>query len=113
MALSVCSRNFEADVLESAVPVLVYFWAPWCSLCHLCKPLLQKFESQWGGKIKVVSINADSNFDLANKYRITNLPTMILFHYGEISLHLDTFHGRDDLRATLEKITICCLPTTA
>ena len=84
MVLSVTERTFTQEVLESPIPVLVNFWAPWCGLCKLINPQLQKFQSQWGPNVKLVGINADSNFKLANTYRLTSLPTLILFEGGQI-----------------------------
>ncbi|HEY9705596.1 MAG TPA: thioredoxin family protein [Allocoleopsis sp.] len=105
MVLSVRELTFTQEVLESSTPVLVHFWAPWCSLCKLINPLLMGFQSQWGSQIKLVGINADESLKLAATYQLKNLPTLILFHQGKIIERLDNFYGRDDLRLALEKIT--------
>ena len=105
MVLSVNERTFSKEVLESALPVLVNFTAPWCGLCRVIHPLLVQFQTCWGEQVKIVSINADNNFKVVNKYRITALPTLILIEDGKIRQRLDTFRNRDDLTLALEKIT--------
>jgi thioredoxin 1 len=113
MVLSVNERTFSQEVLESPTPVLVHFWAPWCGLCRLINPLLMGFRNEWGEQVKLVGINADENLKLANTYRLTTLPTLILFDEGKVVQRLDSFHGRDDLRKALEKMTVVALPTSA
>lgn len=111
MSLVVNEYTFNQEVLKSPVPVLVNFWAPWCGACRMVKPMLSEVESQWEGQVKLVSINADENLKLANLYRLTNLPTVLLFDQGNICCRLDQFQRRDDfktaasdLQATLETI---------
>ncbi|MEY4518412.1 MAG: hypothetical protein RLZZ499_1011, partial [Cyanobacteriota bacterium] len=72
--------NFQQEVIESDQPVLVHFWTPWCGLCKLIEPILRKLSTEKEGSIKLISINADENFKLANHYCIRNLPTIMLFH---------------------------------
>jgi thioredoxin 1 len=106
MVLSVTERTFTQEVLESPTPVLVHFWAPWCGLCKVINPILIQFQAKRGGNVKLVSINADSNFKLANAYRLTSLPTLILFEEGEIVHRLEYFKGRDEIWQALESISL-------
>ena len=108
MVLSVTEQTFTPEVLESPIPVLVHFWAPWCGLCKLINPQLQKFQSQWGPNVKLVGINADSNFKLANAYHLTSLPTLILFEGGQILYRQENFRGRDDVWEALQTISLTC-----
>lgn len=108
MELIVTERTFTQEVLESPIPVLVNFWAPWCGLCKVINPQLQKFQAQWGSSVKLVRINADSNFKLANAYRLTSLPTLILFEDGQILHRLENFRGRDEVWEALEAISLTC-----
>lgn len=104
MVLSVNERTFTPEVLESATPVLVHFWAPWCGLCRLINPQLTRFQAESVGKFKLVDINADQNFKLANTYRLKTLPTLMLFEAGQILYRFEYFRGRDDLDTALETI---------
>ncbi|MEB3829750.1 thioredoxin family protein [Phormidium sp. CCY1219] len=101
MVLSLNEQTFKEEVLEAPTPVLVNFWAPWCGLCRTIDPILNAFAQEWGEQIKLVGINADRTLKLASGYRITTLPTLILFDSG-VALHrIEGFHGRDDLQAML------------
>jgi thioredoxin 1 len=104
MMLSVNEKNFSQAVLESSSPVLVHFLAPWCGLCRLISPSLRKFQTESGGQIQVVSINADDNFKLASRYRLTSLPTLILFENGQAIYRLEGFNGRDELEKNLNSL---------
>ena len=105
MVLPVTERTFTQEVLESSTPVLVHFWAPWCGLCKVINPILIQFQAQKGGNVKLASINADSNFKLANAYRLTSLPTLILFEEGQILHRLEYFRSRDEIWQALESIS--------
>ncbi|MFM7427851.1 MAG: thioredoxin family protein [Elainella sp.] len=98
MALAVNQLTFRQEVIESAIPVLVGFWAPWCGVCRLVNPMLSEIQAEWGDQIKLVSINADENLRLSSTHRITTLPTVLLFDRGTVLCRLDQFSGRDDFR---------------
>ncbi|MGG6297079.1 thioredoxin family protein [Leptolyngbya sp. AN02str] len=111
MVITVDERNFSQEVLASSAPVVVNFWAPWCGLCRLVNPLLDTLQAEWGDQVKIVSINADESLKLSNMYRLTNLPTVLLFANGDVLERLDSFHNRDDiahasavLRGTIESL---------
>lgn len=106
MVLLVSERTFAQEVLESPIPVLVNFWAPWCGLCRNVQPLLSQLQTHCGEQIKLVEINADQNFKLSNAYRLTTLPTLLVIEEGIVRQRLDDFHGRDDLRLALEEIRV-------
>lgn len=103
MLLSICEQNFAKEVLGASVPVLVHFWAPWCGLCRLIVPQLHQFQANWQDQVKVVGINADQSLKLASTYRLQTLPTLILFDNGRELNRLEQFHGREDLRRTLDE----------
>ncbi|BAU66275.1 thioredoxin M [Stanieria sp. NIES-3757] len=104
MFLSVNEQSFNQEVLKSSQPVLVHFWAPWCGLCRMIEPLLIQWQAEFTGPIKLVSINADENFKLANSYRLKNLPTLMLFERGNLLAKVDNFQNRESLKQTLTKI---------
>ncbi len=104
MLLSVCERTFATEVLAADSPVLVSFWAPWCGLCRLVDPILAQIRLESVHSIKLVRVNADENLKLSNQYRLTNLPTLLLFHEGQMIKRLDHFNTRDDLRQSLGRL---------
>ncbi len=104
MIHSVTELNFREKVLTSSTPVLVNFGAPWCGLCKIVEPMLIQFQDRWNDRIKLVNVNADENFKLVSCYKLTRLPTSILFVDGQISHRLEGFRGREDLHANLDRI---------
>lgn len=113
MVLSLNERTFRQEVLESSLPVLVDFSAPWCGLCRVIQPLVREFQSEWHGQVKIVKINADDNLKLATTYRIKSLPTLLLFEGGQVIQRLDNFHGREDVRMALKTLMVTSLPQSA
>ena len=101
MVLSVSERTFAQQVFEASTPVLVHFSAPWCGLCRAIEPTLAIFESDWAGKVKLLGVNADLSFKLANTYRLTSLPTLILFE-ETVRFRFEHYQGREELRRTLD-----------
>ena len=104
MVLSVTERTFNQEVLQSPIPVLINFEAPWCGLCRIVHPLLLQFQVECGEEIKIVGINADENFKLSTTYRLKSLPTLILIDNGNVKQRLEGFRGREDLRLALKQI---------
>ena len=104
MVLSVIERTFNQEVLQSPIPVLINFEAPWCGLCRIVHPLLLQFQVECGEEIKIVGINADENFKLSTTYRLKSLPTLILIDNGKVKQRLEGFRGREDLRLALKQI---------
>jgi thioredoxin 1 len=77
--------GFDADVLKSAEPVVVDFWAEWCGPCRMIAPALEEISGQLGDKVKIVKLNVDENPAIAAKYGIMSIPTLLLFKNGEIA----------------------------
>ena len=76
------SKQFQTEVLESRLPVLVDFSATWCGPCQMMGPVLEQLAAEYAGKAKIVTVDIDRSMDLAEKYRIMSVPNMILFKDG-------------------------------
>ena len=81
----VSDASFESDVLKSAEPVVVDFWAEWCGPCRMIAPALEEISGQLGDKVKILKLNVDENRNTAAKYGIMSIPTLMLFKHGEIA----------------------------
>ncbi|MCK8781805.1 thioredoxin [Rhizobium sp. NTR19] len=83
--VKVDSNNFQAEVLNSAEPVVVDFWAEWCGPCKMIGPSLEEISTELAGKVKVVKLNIDENPDLAAQYGVRSIPTLAMFKGGEVA----------------------------
>lgn len=83
MAMEVNQEQFQKEVLEAPETVLVDFWAPWCGPCRMQTPVLEAFSTE-NSSVKVVKINVDDNSDLAEKYNIMSIPSLLVFKNGTV-----------------------------
>ena len=83
--LTVDADNFQSQVLESDVPVLVDFWAAWCGPCRMVAPVLDQLADELDGKVKIAKLNVDENQGLAMEHQVQSIPTFILFKQGQVA----------------------------
>ena len=99
----VSEASFEQEVRKSGVPVLVDFWAPWCGPCRALAPVIEELATEYAGKLKVVKVNTDDNIGIAQTYRISGIPTLIVFKNGEPVEQLVGNHKKSMLTEVLNK----------
>jgi thioredoxin 1 len=95
-------QNFETEVLKSSTPVLVDFWAEWCMPCRMLAPTIEKIAKDYAGKVKVGKLDTDANRDVAAKYSISAIPTVILFKDGQVSQKFVGLRQEKDFKAALD-----------
>ncbi|MHC5306261.1 thioredoxin [Bartonella sp. LJL80] len=86
--VKVDTSNFESDVLQSAEPVVVDFWAEWCGPCKMIAPSLDEIAAELQGKIKIAKINIDENPELATQFGVRSIPTLLMFKNGEVTSNM-------------------------
>ena len=82
--VEVTTENFEAEVASSDVPVLVDFWAEWCMPCKMIAPVLQELAEEYDGRLKIGKVDVDSHPEVASRYNVVSIPTLLLFRNGEM-----------------------------
>ena len=100
--IEITDQNFEQEVVNSPVPVLVDFWAEWCMPCRMLAPTIEKLAKEYDGKIKVGKVDTDSNRDTALKFSISNIPTVILFKGGQASQRFVGLRPEKDFKEALD-----------
>lgn len=104
MAQEITDATFEAEVLQSDVPVLVDFWAPWCGPCRVLGPIVEELAKENEGKpVKIVKMNIDENNDTPSKYGVMSIPTLILFKEGKPVDQMVGVQDKADLQAKLDE----------
>jgi thioredoxin 1 len=83
--LTITRENFEAEVLQSKVPVLIDFWASWCGPCRMLSPVISEIAEESSGKFKVGKVNVDEQEELAAMFRISSIPTLVVLKDGKVT----------------------------
>lgn len=99
--LKITNENFESEVLHSEKPVIVDFYADWCGPCKMMSPIIDKIAEELGENAKVGKVNSDENMELAEKYQIMSIPTIIIFRNGNLE---KSFVGVTDKTTIMEAL---------
>lgn len=103
--LEFTSENFDSEVLESDVPVLVDFWAVWCAPCRMIAPIVDEVADKYAGKVKVGKVNVDQNNDIAFRYNVRGIPTLLMFANGKVVDQMVGAGSRDMLANMIDRVT--------
>ncbi len=95
--------SFESEVLQSGLPVVLDFWAPWCGPCKMIAPILDDIATELDGKVKVVKINVDENQQVAAKFGVRSIPTLVIFNEGKVVATQVGALPKNQLIALIEK----------
>lgn len=104
MATPLLDADFAKEVLKSAIPVLVDFWAPWCGPCKSMLPVMEELGAAYEGKAKIVKMNVDENAETPAKYNVMSIPTFILFKDGKAVKNFVGVRSSEDMKKEIDAV---------
>ena len=102
--VTVTATNFDKEVLQSATPIVVDFWAEWCGPCKQIAPVLDELATEYDGKVKVAKVNIDDFQDLAARFRINSIPTFLFFKNGQVVDQVVGLRSKKDFKLKLDQL---------
>lgn len=102
--IEVTDADFDSEVIQSDVPVLVDFWAAWCGPCRMVAPVVEEIAGDYAGRLKVAKLNVDENRSTAAKYGIMSIPTLLVFRDGEVKARVIGFRPKGELVRSIEQV---------
>lgn len=103
-ALHFTSQTFEEEVIQSELPVLVDFWADWCGPCQAYAPTVEAIAAKYEGRLKVGKVNVDEERELAKKYRIFSIPTVVIIQNGEVKVQNSGLMSEEETEQLIQKV---------
>ena len=104
MAKIITNNEFKKEVMESSVPVLVDFYADWCGPCKMMAPVMETLSEEMAGKVSICKVNVDNDSELASKYKVMSIPTLIIFNNGEVVDKVIGAVPKDALKEKLQRV---------
>ncbi len=101
--IHVDDATFQKVVLESALPVIVDFWAPWCGPCKMMAPVFEELNREYGGQVVFTKVNTDENYDAATQFGIQSIPTLVIFQNGREVNRLVGFAPKTQLKRQIDR----------
>jgi thioredoxin 1 len=102
--VTLTEENFAKEVLQSATPVLVDFWAEWCGPCKMIGPVLDELAGEYAGRVKIGKVNIDDHQALAGQYNVRAIPTLLLFKQGQVTEQVVGLRSKRDLAASFDRV---------
>ena len=103
MEVTVTDNNFNEEVIDSDIPVLVDFWAPWCMPCRMIAPMVEEISKEYQGQLKVCKMNVDDSPEISSEYKIGSIPTLSIFKNGEMVDQIIGAVPRDMLESKIKE----------
>ena len=102
--MEINQQNFETEVINSDMPVVIDFWAAWCGPCRMIAPTIDELEKEYQGRAKVGKVDIDSNPELASKYGVMTIPTIAIFKNGEVAEQVAGLKTKADLMSMIDSV---------
>jgi thioredoxin 1 len=102
--VTVTDSNFDQEVLQSSTPVLLDFWAPWCGPCKMIAPILDEIAGEKAGSVKIGKLNIDDNRQVAERFQIRAIPTLLLFKNGDVKEQVVGMTSKRDLVSKIDAL---------
>ena len=103
-ALEFTSDNFQSEVLDSNIPVLVDFWAEWCGPCKMLTPTIDALADEYTGKVSIGKLNVDNNADIATQYGIRSIPCLLFFKDGKVEKQIVGAVDKNEIASILDNL---------
>lgn len=100
--INLTKDNFETEVMQSQLPVLIDFWAGWCGPCKMLAPVIEKLANEYEGKVKVCKVNVDNEPELASEFRIMSIPTVVVVKNGQVTKKSVGYVSKQELEKLLQ-----------